>query len=73
MSAQVVLSELRDLGSTGPVIREGAINKAGPIKTDQDNFIVDAPFPKPLIVVRESIEAKANLGVGTGKDGCVGG
>ena len=57
LSAQVVLNELRDLGSTNPLIREGAINKAGPIKTDQDNFIVDAPFSAPLRLGSDVSEA----------------
>lgn len=26
------------------------MQKAGPIKTDQDFFIVDAPFPRPLLI-----------------------
>ena len=46
-----VLAELRRLGSSGPFVREGHISKAGPIKTDQDNFIVDAPFPTLLLPV----------------------
>lgn len=53
-SARQVMARLRVLGSrsasgTGPFIREGAITKAGPIKTDQDFFIIDAPFPQPLL------------------------
>ena len=44
-----VLAELRLLGSSNPFVREGHISKAGPIKTDQDNFIVDAPFPTLLL------------------------
>ncbi|KAA6406781.1 MAG: ribose 5-phosphate isomerase A [Lasallia pustulata] len=49
LAAFTVLEALEDLGSKGPFIREGHIIKAGPIKTDQDNFIVDAPFPTLLI------------------------
>lgn len=44
-STNTVLSTLRALGSPNPALREGHIQKAGPIKTDQDNFIIDAPFP----------------------------
>ena len=44
-----VISALKRLGSSKPFVREGHIQKAGPIKTDQDNFIVDAPFP-PLVL-----------------------
>ena len=64
LSAQVVLNELRDLGSTNQLIREGPINKAGPIKTDQDNFIVDAPFPTPLLLKKELREVKGLTGKG---------
>ena len=39
-----VCTSLEMLGSETPRVREGSILKAGPIKTDQDNFIVDAPF-----------------------------
>jgi len=53
-AARQVMARLRVLGSKsptgkGPFLREGAILKAGPIKTDQDFFIVDAPFPQPLL------------------------
>jgi len=49
MAARHVMSRLRVLGSPKPFIREGLITKAGPIKTDQDFFIVDAPFPQLII------------------------
>ena len=49
LAADVVLSELRLLGSPDPSVRPGHISKAGPIKTDQDNFIIDAPFPTMLL------------------------
>lgn len=54
LAAQVVIRALRQLGSTDPFIREGSINKAGPIKTDQDNYLVDAGFPAPLLVEQDS-------------------
>lgn len=62
-AARQVMARLRVLGSrsptgTGPFIREGAITKAGPIKTDQDFFIIDAPFPKPLLTSKD-LEAGA--------------
>ncbi|KAL6719376.1 ribose-5-phosphate isomerase rki1 [Lecanora helva] len=44
-----VLAELRLLGSSKPFVREGPLAKTGPIKTDQDNFIVDAPFPTLMV------------------------
>ena len=48
MAARAVISRLRSLGSPNPRIRVGSIEKTGPIKTDQDFFIVDAPFPQLL-------------------------
>lgn len=45
LAAPRVLRVLRSLGSPAPFVREA---KAGPIKTDQDNFVVDAPFPTLL-------------------------
>lgn len=53
-AARQVMARLRVLGSRteaggGPKIREGLVIKAGPIKTDQDFFIIDAPFPHPLL------------------------
>lgn len=49
LAANTVLLALERLGSQKPLLREGAIMKAGPIKTDQDNFIVDAPFATLLL------------------------
>ena len=34
--------------------------KAGPIKTDQDNFIIDAPFP--TLIIRSDIAAAKEAG-----------
>jgi ribose 5-phosphate isomerase A len=48
IAARQVLSRLRELGSLSPLLREGHIPKAGPLKTDQDFFIIDAPFPRLL-------------------------
>ena len=71
LAVTTVLSALRRLGSTAPFVREGQIQKAGPIKTDQDNFIIDAPFPSLLLPI--DIEQAAKQGVrelkGQGKDG----
>ena len=47
-----MLSRLRELGSANPRLRDGHIPKAGPLKTDQDFFIIDAPFP-PLLTVSD--------------------
>jgi ribose 5-phosphate isomerase A len=64
------MGRLRMMGSKSsngapPFIREGLISKSGPIKTDQDFFIIDAPFPHPLLI-QEDI---ANGKVGDGDDG----
>lgn len=44
-----VIAALTALGSSDPILRQGPLQKAGPIKTDQDNFIIDAPFPTLLL------------------------
>lgn len=49
LAANTVLLALERLGSLSPILREGHIAKAGPIKTDQDNFIIDAPFAMLLL------------------------
>jgi ribose 5-phosphate isomerase A len=41
------------------------LEKSGPLKTDQDFFIIDAPF-KPLLTARDIVEGK---GKGDGSDG----
>ncbi|KAL8714316.1 MAG: hypothetical protein Q9220_001647 [cf. Caloplaca sp. 1 TL-2023] len=74
LASRVVLHKLRSLGSKDPAIRTGQLQKAGPIKTDQDNFIVDAPFPNPLILPTDIAKANSlhetHEGVqGDGQDG----
>jgi len=64
IAARQVMARLKLLGSTKPFIREGLVSKAGPIKTDQDFFIVDAPF-KPLLIAEEIAAGKD----GGGEDG----
>jgi len=58
------------------VTRDGLLAKAGPLKTDQDFFIVDAPFP-PLLT-KKDVESGSDLDLSTvtsqhgdkeGKDG----
>ena len=69
LAAHRVLSVLRTLGSTEPAIREGSIAKAGPIKTDQDNFIIDAPFQTLLLpsdIAKAKAEGKVIEGRGQG-------
>ncbi|KAL2418584.1 Ribose-5-phosphate isomerase [Exophiala dermatitidis] len=68
-AARQVMKRLRMLGSRsptgiGPKIREGHMLKAGPVKTDQDFFIVDAPFPHPLLIADDLTETKLGDGEG---------
>ncbi|KAL2222254.1 ribose 5-phosphate isomerase A-domain-containing protein [Thermoascus aurantiacus ATCC 26904] len=49
IAARRVLAKLRELGSINPVIRLAAGSKDGPLKTDQDFYIIDAPFPQLLL------------------------
>lgn len=58
-AAYRVLHKLEELGSIKPVIRVNASPSEGPLRTDQDFFIIDAPFPTLL--------TKAD--VAAGKDG----
>ena len=53
-AVKAVLSRLRALGSREPVVRvrEEGMEKPEPKRTDQDNFIVDAPFGK-LVLARD--------------------
>lgn len=48
IAARQVLVRLRELGSPSPHLREGHTPNAGPLKTDQDFYIIDAPFPRLL-------------------------
>ncbi|KAI4198025.1 MAG: hypothetical protein LQ350_005536 [Teloschistes chrysophthalmus] len=74
LAARSVLTTLRHtLGSPSPTIRPGTMTKTGPVKTDQDNYIIDAPF-KPLRLPRDIHASNAlhptHEGVqGTGEDG----
>merc|ERR1711939_413843 len=66
-AARQVIQRLKTLGSrsatgAGPLIREGHMAKAGPIKTDQDFFIVDAPFPHPLLISSDVTSEKSGNG-----------
>ena len=70
LAANRVLSQLYTLGSPKPTLREGQLAKAGPIKTDQDNFIIDAPFT--TLITSEDIDAAKAEGkvvVGQGEGG----
>ena len=46
-------------------MRENLLQKAGPLKTDQDFFIVDAPFPTLLTAA----DVAAGTAAGDGTDG----
>ncbi|OCK79348.1 ribose 5-phosphate isomerase [Lepidopterella palustris CBS 459.81] len=65
ISIYTVLHSLRLLGSPNPQVRDGLLVKAGPLKTDQDFFIIDAPFPSLLT----SSDVASGLGAGDGTDG----
>lgn len=60
-----VLRGLRTLGSPSPQLRTTLLEKSGPLKTDQDFFIVDAPFPTLLL----DADVRAGKGAGDGSDG----
>lgn len=62
ISAPSVLLALKVLGSVKPFIRLNPLAKSGPLKTDQGFFIIDAPFPKPLLLSTDD-------GLGDGVDG----
>ncbi|KAE9972813.1 hypothetical protein BLS_008746 [Venturia inaequalis] len=66
MSIRSVQHSLTLLGSTEPVVRLGPMLKSGPLKTDQDFFIIDALFPKPLMT---HADVAAGKGKGDGSDG----
>lgn len=64
IAARRVLTKLKELGSINPMVRLSSSPKEGPLKSDQDFFIIDAPF-KPLLT-KGDVEAGNN---GSGKDG----
>ncbi|KAF1955670.1 ribose 5-phosphate isomerase [Byssothecium circinans] len=65
ISVPTVLRSLRTLGSSNPTVRNTQLEKSGPLKTDQDFFIIDAPF-KPLLTTDD---VNAGKGKGDGSDG----
>jgi ribose 5-phosphate isomerase A len=65
LAQRKVVAALKQLGSPDPKLRTTLLEKSGPLKTDQDFFIVDAPFPTLLT---ES-DVKAGKGKGDGSDG----
>ncbi|KAI4116877.1 MAG: hypothetical protein LQ338_007646 [Usnochroma carphineum] len=73
LAARAVLTTLSQLGSSDPQIRSSGMQKAGPVKTDQDNFIIDAPFKTLLLpsdIEKSNSLHPAHEGVqGEGEDG----
>ena len=72
-AVRVVEAALRELGSPNPQLRESSMQKAGPVKTDQGFYIVDAPF-EPLMLQREvdkalSLHPAHQGATGMGEDG----
>ncbi|KAH7088895.1 ribose 5-phosphate isomerase A-domain-containing protein [Paraphoma chrysanthemicola] len=65
LAQRKVVNALRQLGSSDPKLRTTLLEKSGPLKTDQDFFIVDAPF-KTLLT---AADVKAGKGKGDGSDG----
>ncbi|ORY18301.1 ribose 5-phosphate isomerase A-domain-containing protein [Clohesyomyces aquaticus] len=65
IAVPTVLHSLRSLGSSTPKLRTTLLAKSGPLKTDQDFFIIDAPFP-PLLT---TADVAAGKGKGDGSDG----
>lgn len=65
LSQNKVIEALKVLGSTAPVLRTTQLEKSGPLKTDQDFYIVDAAFPA-LLTSKDVEEGK---GKGDGSDG----
>lgn len=64
--AQVKVQDaLRVLGSTDPRLRTTLLEKSGPLKTDQDFYIIDAKFP--TLLTRKDV--KDGKGKGDGTDG----
>jgi ribose 5-phosphate isomerase A len=66
IATQAVLYGLSTLGSPDAKVRSGLLAKAGPLKTDQDFFIIDAPFPQILLL---KSDVAAGKGKGDGSDG----
>ncbi|KAF2755441.1 ribose 5-phosphate isomerase [Pseudovirgaria hyperparasitica] len=48
LARYTVIAALKALGSSNPVVRDDYMAKAGPIRTEQYFFIIDAPFPTLL-------------------------
>ncbi|KAF2032705.1 ribose 5-phosphate isomerase [Setomelanomma holmii] len=65
LAQRKIVRALKQLGSPDPKLRTTLLQKSGPLKTDQDFFIVDAPFPTLLT----ASDVQAGKGKGDGSDG----
>ncbi|KAJ4985855.1 Ribose-5-phosphate isomerase [Stagonosporopsis vannaccii] len=65
LSQNKVAAALRTLGSTDPKLRITQLEKSGPLKTDQDFYIIDAAFP--ALLTKKDVEQ--GRGKGDGSDG----
>src|SRR5690242_11051999 len=65
LSQNKVAAALRTLGSTDPKLRITQLEKSGPLKTDQDFYIIDAAFP--ALLTKKDVEQ--GKGKGDGSDG----
>lgn len=65
LSTPAIMRSLKRLGSINPELRMGGASKAGPMITDNCNFIIDAPF-KPLLTAKQ---VQNGEGDGQGHDG----
>lgn len=64
MAASTIEHVLISLGSPDPKLRQGGTAKAGPVVTDNGNWIIDAPFP-PLLIPSDLSDGNK----GDGKNG----
>jgi ribose 5-phosphate isomerase A len=65
LAQRKVVAGLKLLGSPNPTLRTTLLEKSGPLKTDQDFFIIDAPFKTLLL----KSDVEAGKGKGDGSDG----
>ena len=65
LSQNKVAAALRTLGCTNPKLRTTLLEKSGPLKTDQDFYIIDAEFSTLLT----KADVAAGKGKGDGSDG----
>lgn len=63
LSQRKVIAALKLLGSSNPTLRTTLLEKSGPLKTDQDFYIVDAPFP--TLLTKEDVNSGKGKGDGT--------